>query len=196
MGFNYFTAVDPDKNPLDPKIHITYTGKNLSGNNSYLSDYQDMLANGTSAIELEQSMWEHFKDIYAVIAFNHFVSVLTCLNLFWFSMLWISLTTRQLLWFYLYIGTLACLPTSYLVNKFTIDAIRSGTVAIQNSEPGLVWIHNFIRKFSNLLKIFSTTQIFREINWIFFLSFSFSQREFGPSLICQLHHPSSLWKYH
>ena len=151
MGFNYFTAVDPEKNPLDPKIHITYTGKNLSGNNSYLSDYQDMLANGTSAIELEQSMWEHFKDIYAVIAFNHFVSVLTCLNLFWFSMLWISLTTRQLLWFYLYIGTLACLPTSYLVNKFTIDAIRSGTVAIQNSEPGLVWIHNFIRKLSNTL---------------------------------------------
>ena len=183
MGFNYFTAVDPDKNPLDPKIHITYTGKNLSGNNSYLSDYQDMLANGTSAIELEQSMWEHFKDIYAVIAFNHFVSVLTCLNLFWFSMLWISLTTRQLLWFYLYIGTLACLPTSYLVNKFTIDAIRSGTVAIQNSEPGLVWIHNFIRKLSNtslcsrnfqnvklgltLLKFdpFTATQILREIQF-------------------------------
>ena len=144
MGFNYFTSVDPDKPPLESKVHFTYI--NHSESNVTISDYHEMLANGTTGPELEASFWAFYKDILSTIAFNHFVSVMACLILIGFSMLWISLTTRQLLWFYLYIGTLTCLPMSYLVNNFTVEAVRNRSPSLHQDEPGFFWIYNFFSK--------------------------------------------------
>lgn len=116
MGLNYFSTSSGVKtSPIEPKVHFTYG--NMSGS-----------ASGTLANE---SMWETYGDIISSIAFNHFVSFCLCFNLFWFSILWVSLTTRQLVSFYYYLMVAAILPTSYLLNSHIVNLIC-------NKEPQLI----------------------------------------------------------
>ena len=150
MGFNYFSPIDTEKNPLDPKIHFTLNGGHSNDtNNNFTSDYEmaEMLANGTATgPELEETFMAFYKDIITSIAFNHLFSFATCLSMFWFSMLWISLTTRQLLWFYMYMGTLACLPISYLVNNYSIELIRKNSPINLEEANGPISIFDYLSK--------------------------------------------------
>ena len=54
-----------------------------------------------------------------------------CFNLFWFSMLWVSLTTRQLVSFYTYLLAFATVPLSYLLNSFTVSYILASDPMVQ-----------------------------------------------------------------
>ena len=65
MGLNNFASpnVDPDKSPIEPKIHFTYTNKNES-----LFDHD--LNNVTLD---QQSLWEAYGDVMTSIAFYHLV---------------------------------------------------------------------------------------------------------------------------
>ena len=161
MGFNYFSPIDvSEKIPLDPKIHFNggYSSNdtNIDNTNNFtekISDYQKMLANGTASSgagspELDETFMAFYKDYITSIAFNHLFSFATCLSMFWFSMLWISLTTRQLLWFYMYMCTLACLPISYLVNNYSIELIRKSSpmIELEESKVGPISISDYLSK--------------------------------------------------
>ena len=161
MGFNYFSPIDvSEKIPLDPKIHFNggYSSNdtNIDNTNNFtekLSDYQKMLANGTASSgagspELDETFMAFYKDYITSIAFNHLFSFTTCLSMFWFSMLWISLTTRQLLWFYMYMCTLACLPISYFVNNYSIELIRKSSpmIELEESKSGPISIFDYLSK--------------------------------------------------
>merc|ERR1719242_2550106 len=65
------------------------------------------------------------------IGFCHLVSFMMCFNLFWFSMLWVSLTTRQLVSFYTYLLAFATVPLSYLLNSFTVSYILASDPMVQ-----------------------------------------------------------------
>ena len=54
-----------------------------------------------------------------------------CFNLFWFSMLWVSLHTRQLVSFYTYLLAFATVPLSYLMNSFTVSYILASDPMVQ-----------------------------------------------------------------
>ena len=159
MGFNYFSPIDvSEKIPLDPKIHFNggYSSNDTNIDNNFtekVSDYQKMLANGTASSgagspELDETFMAFYKDYITSIAFNHLFSFTTCLSMFWFSMLWISLTTRQLLWFYMYMCTLACLPISYLVNNYSIELIRKSSpmIELEESKVGPISIFDYLSK--------------------------------------------------
>ena len=159
MGFNYFSPIDvSEKIPLDPKIHFNggYSSNDTNIDNNFtekVSDYQKMLANGTASSgagspELDETFMAFYKDYITSIAFNHLFSFTTCLSMFWFSMLWISLTTRQLLWFYMYMCTLACLPISYLVNNYSIELIRKSSpmIELEGSKVGPISIFDYLSK--------------------------------------------------
>lgn len=116
MGLNYFSSSNVKTSPTEPKVHFTYS--NMS------------TIKGTTGFDNE-SNWQHYGDVISSIAFNHFVSFCLCFNLFWLSILWVSLTTRQLVSFYYYAMVAAILPTSYLLNYHTINLIC-------NKEPQVI----------------------------------------------------------
>ena len=60
-----------------------------------------------------------------------FSSFMLCFNLFWFSMLWVSLHTRQLVSFYTYLLAFATVPLSYLMNSFTVSYIIASDPMVQ-----------------------------------------------------------------
>ena len=113
MGINYFTGpVESGKSPIEPRVHFTYSNKNDSTNETILSGD-------------ESGMWEAYGEVITSIAVQHFVSFGLCFNLFWFSMLWVSLTTRQLVSFYTYLLAFATVPLSYLANSQIVNNICS-----------------------------------------------------------------------
>ena len=80
-----------------------------------------------------------------------------CFNLFWFSMLWVSLHTRQLVSFYTYLLAFATVPLSYLMNSFTVSYILASDPMVQ-------------LPFS-LLSMFITTLLTR-LTWLIHTSFN------------------------
>lgn len=121
MGLNYFASpnLESGKSPVDSKVHITYTNRN----DSTIFD-----SNGTLD---EASVWEAYGDIIHGQAFYHFISFMMCFNLFWFSMLWVSLHTRQLVSFYTYLLAFATVPLSYLMNSYTVSYILASDPMVQ-----------------------------------------------------------------
>lgn len=81
MGLHFFS----EREPSEAKVHITFS------NNTMSSELQEMLKNGTTGPDLEASAWASYADVITAMAMNHFVSFVACLNLFWLSLLWISL---------------------------------------------------------------------------------------------------------
>ena len=150
MGFNYFSPiVGTEKSPftLNNRGH---SSNDTNNNNFTNSDYhyQEMLANETAGPELDETFIAFYKDLITSIAFNHLFSFATCLSMFWFSLLWSSLTTRQLLWFYMYMCTLACLPISYLVNNYSIELIRKNSPIdlLEESKGGPISMFDYLSK--------------------------------------------------
>lgn len=117
MGLNYFASpnLEPDKSPVEPKIHFTYTNKT------------DSILDSNMTLDQLQA----YSDIITSLAFYHFASFMLCFNLFWFSMLWVSLTTRQLVSFYTYLLAFATVPLSYLLNSFTVSYILASDPMVQ-----------------------------------------------------------------
>ena len=168
MGLNYFanTAGDSTKSPLEPKVHFTFSSSNVT----YASDLLN-----------EESFWKEYGSVLTTIAFNHFVSFAACANLFWFSLLWIGLTTRQLVSFYTYMMAFACVPLSFLANCYTMNLLHTD-VRINNylDTPTYFPLFNILRRFlvhtirkvklmsknSNLTK----PQLFHEFFTQFFLT--------------------------
>jgi hypothetical protein len=124
MGLHYFSQVDPSKHPLEGKVHVTFANSSIT-NGTNDSEYHKMLANGTTGIALESSFFEEYSSTLSTIAMTHVVSFVSCINLFWCSLLWISLTTRQLVSFYTYLLAFSCVPLSYMANLYTIDLIKN-----------------------------------------------------------------------
>ena len=140
MGLNYFanTAGDSTKSPLEPKVHFTFSSSNVT----YASDLLN-----------EESFWKEYGSVLTTIAFNHFVSFAACANLFWFSLLWIGLTTRQLVSFYTYMMAFACVPLSFLANCYTMNLLHTD-VRINNylDTPTYFPLFNILRKSVIILK--------------------------------------------
>ena len=132
MGLNYFANTDSSKSPLEPKVHFTYSSSNMTYNKDLLN---------------EESFWREYGSVLTTIAFNHFVSFAACANLFWFSLLWIGLTTRQLVSFYTYMIAFACVPVSFLANCYTMNLLHTD-VRINNylDTPTYFPLFNILRK--------------------------------------------------
>ena len=69
----------------------------------------------------DQSIWDVYGDILTSMAFYHLTSFFLCCGLFCSSFLWISLTTRQLVSFYIYLAAFATVPLSYFMNAYTVS---------------------------------------------------------------------------
>ena len=123
MGLHFFS----DRDPSGAKVHV------MSYNMS--DELQEMLSNGTTGPELEASAWAMYADVITTMAMNHFVSFVACFNLFWLSLLWISLSTRQLVAFYTYLLAFSCVPLSFAANRYTVGFIYSEDPTLF-AEPG------------------------------------------------------------
>ena len=132
MGLHYFEPHDPTKNPTEPRVHLTYSNKTVLDNQTI--DTMD-----------DQTLWLTYGEAIMTIFFNHLATFGLFLNLFGFSMLWVSLTTRQLVSFYTYLIAFATVPLSYLLNTLTVNQIvaRDSTL----SEKPLIPISLFFGKY-------------------------------------------------
>ena len=108
MGLNFFVDSDSSKSPLEPKVHFTYSSANMS----YSGDFKD-----------NEEFWKEFGSWGNWRAVSHLASFFTCFSLFWFSVVWIGLTTRQLVSFYTYLLAFACVPLSFLANCYTMNTL-------------------------------------------------------------------------
>ena len=105
------------------------------------------------------TMWEAYGDVITSIAVTHFVSFGLCFNLFAFSMLWVSLTMRQLIAFYTYLAAFATVPLSYFINNFTVNYVvnRAGPNPMLNNldqQQAYFPLTLFLSKFTMLCGIF------------------------------------------
>ena len=71
MGLNYFASpnLHPDKSPVEPKVHFTYTNKT------------DSIFDSNGTLD-QQTVWEAYGDILTSFAFYHFARLVQvlCLN--------------------------------------------------------------------------------------------------------------------
>ena len=123
MGLHYFETPDPEKSPLEPWVHVTYANSSSSTGN----------LSGNQTVINEQTLWETHGDTLMSMFFAHLASIGLCFHLFWFSFLWLSLTTRQMVSLYTYLFAFCTVPLSYILNSLTVNQIVA-RIPLQDAE--------------------------------------------------------------
>ncbi len=139
MGMSYF--VDPTTDPLEGKVHVRYANSSSAGGKD--STFQSLMnasnSSNTSYAELEANLWAEYSDPFLSMMLSHTVNFLSCTLLLGTSLLWISLTTKQLVTFYTYLLALSCVPLSYLTNFYITNSVMTSieSVAAESAEKSM-----------------------------------------------------------
>ncbi len=125
MGFNHF--VDPSKDPLQSKVHLTYANSSSSSMSDSNMSFQSLLNasndGNTTYADFEANLWSAYSGAFFSMMATHVMNFMFCLFLLGTSLLWISLSTPQLVTFYTYVWAFSCVPLSFLANTYTVNTL-------------------------------------------------------------------------